>query len=233
MSPCPLPFSTSGSISPRPIPIRPPCGSLRWPSRPRSRCAFARSCSGRSSRRRAGPRRHSISIPPRAATCGAISSGCVRIWPCRSGVRIRSRKTACWRPASRWPVSTGVGAKTSVARSSTRNSAKGGGSMTPRPSATCLPGCRSTRGQCLQRPNRMRSRCGYGARPKRRSSSACSARRASRPPTANCSGATTGSSPRSAGRSGRIERIAPQLAPGRRTPPRYGSSRIGRPARAM
>ena len=40
-----------------------------------------------------------------------------------------------------------------------------------------------------------------GSRPRKRSSSACSARRASRPRTANCSGATTGSNTRCAGRS--------------------------------
>ena len=71
--------------------------------KPASRCAFARSCSGRSSRRRAGPPRRSISTRPRAATCGATSSGCAPTWRCRSGGPIRFRRTACWRRASRWP----------------------------------------------------------------------------------------------------------------------------------
>src|SRR5262245_37160759 len=52
---CPPPCSTSGSTLPRRTPIPRPCGSARWPPTPRSACDFARSCSGPSSRRRAGP----------------------------------------------------------------------------------------------------------------------------------------------------------------------------------
>src|SRR5262245_61636679 len=51
-----------------------------------------------------------------------------------------------------------------------------------------------------RRPDRMRSKRGCGRKPRRRSGSASSARRASRPPTASCSGAMTGSSPRCVGR---------------------------------
>src|SRR5262245_49266221 len=79
MARCPPPCSTSGSTLPRPTPIPRPCGSARWPPTPGSRCDFARSCSGPSSRGRAGPHRRSTSIRPRGATCGATSSGCARL----------------------------------------------------------------------------------------------------------------------------------------------------------
>ena len=105
MSPCPLPFSTSGSISPRPIPIRPPCGSGRWPRRPMSACAFARSCSGRSSRRRAGPRRRSISIrqgPPMWRDLERLCADCPAV-PAAGSVSANSLLAA--RVA--WPGSIG------------------------------------------------------------------------------------------------------------------------------
>ena len=69
------PRSISGSNSPRLIPIRPRCGSARSRKRRASPCDGSRFCSGRFSRRRAGRIRRSISMRPRAATCGAIWSG--------------------------------------------------------------------------------------------------------------------------------------------------------------
>ena len=99
--------SISGSISPRPIPIRRRCGSARWPREARRRrCASGRSCSARSSRRRAGTPRRSISTRPRAATCGATWSGSAPTSRCRSAGPSRFRRTACWRRASRWSGST-------------------------------------------------------------------------------------------------------------------------------
>src|SRR6266436_3929050 len=59
---------------------------------------------------------------------------------------------------------------------------------------------RSIPSWCSQQPNRTRSRRGCGRKPKRRSGWECSALRPSRPPTANCSGATTGCSLRCVGR---------------------------------
>ena len=53
---------------------------------------------------------------PRAATCGATSSGCAPTWRCRSGGPSRSRRTACWRRGWRWSGSTTAGARPSAGR---------------------------------------------------------------------------------------------------------------------
>src|SRR5262249_21367321 len=131
MAQCLAPCSISGSILLPPIPISPPCGSDRWRKKPMFGCACARSCSGRFSRRRAGPLRRSTSIRPRAAICGATSSGHARSCSCRSGVPIPSRRTVCLRPAWRWWGSIRYGAKRSAARSFARNSPTDAGSTTP------------------------------------------------------------------------------------------------------
>src|SRR5262245_43710829 len=142
----------------------------------------------------AGPPRRSTSIRPKAAICGATSSGRARSCNYRSGVPIPFRRTVCSRPARRSRGSTRHGAKNSAARSFARNSPTGVGSTTPQPSATSWRDLTSTPGPRWQPPDRMRSKRGCGRKPRRRSASASSARRASRPPTANCSGAMTGSS---------------------------------------
>jgi 2-hydroxychromene-2-carboxylate isomerase len=60
------------------------------------------------------------------------------------------------------------------------------------------------------------NKAGCGPRPKRRNGLACSARRASPPPTASCSGGTTGWNTRSPGRSRTARDRA--ASPGRRAP---------------
>src|ERR1051326_4547330 len=71
MAGCQYPPSTSGSTSPRPTPPWPPAASGLWLPKPAARCDSGRSCWVRSSRPKAGIRRRSTSIRPRAATCGA------------------------------------------------------------------------------------------------------------------------------------------------------------------
>ena len=186
MAQCLAPFSTFGSILRRPIPISPPCGSDRWRKKPMSGCASARSCWDRFSRRRAGALRRSTSIRRRAAICGATSSGRARSCSSRSGVPIPSRRTVCSRPAWRWWGSTSRGAKHFAARSFARNSPTAAASTIPPPSATSWRDLSSTPRARSRRLNPMQSKRGCGRKPRRRSGSASSVRRASRPPTANC-----------------------------------------------
>ena len=180
------PFSTSGSISPRPIPTSQPCGSGCLASKPPCACAFAHFCWGRFSRRRTGSRRRSIFTRPKAATCGATSSAHATSCRCHSGVPILSRKTVYSRPAWRWCGSTRRGAKHSAARSFARNSPTAAASTIPPPSATSWRDLSSTPRARSRRLNPMQSKRGCGRKPRRRSGSASSVRRASRPPTANC-----------------------------------------------
>ena len=100
------PFSTSGSISPRPIPTSQPCGSGCLASKTPCACAFAHFCWGRFSRRRTGSRRRSIFTRPKAATCGATSNASAPSSRCRSAVPIRFPRTACSPLALRWSGST-------------------------------------------------------------------------------------------------------------------------------
>ena len=103
--------------------------------RPASRCAGGRSCSGRSSRLRAGTPRRSTSTPPRAATCGATWSARPPGWASRSCAPIPSRRTASSPPASRSSAPTGAGPRPSRRPSTGRNSARAAASPRPRSSA--------------------------------------------------------------------------------------------------
>ena len=174
----------------------------RWPHAPTCGCAFGRSCSGRSSRRRAGTPRRSISIRPRAATCGATSSGCApdlnrAVPPARSFPAEQPAGGA--RRAGRADAGLGRGfCRRGVPRAIRRRPA---GSTMPHAIGEMLARLNvDPQHRARRRADRTTSRRGCGRRPTRRSGSACSARRASPPPTANCSGATTGSNRRCAGR---------------------------------
>ena len=70
----------SGTSSPRPIPIPRRSGSTRSPKRAALPLRGGLSCSGRYSPRRAGAIRRSISIPSKAATCGATCSASATRW---------------------------------------------------------------------------------------------------------------------------------------------------------
>ena len=143
--------SIFGSISPRPIPIRRRCACARLQRRPASPSPFGRSCSDRSSRRKAGARRRSIFIRPKAAICGAIWNAFAPTWRCRSAAPSRFRKTACWPPGSRlsdWKIrpartvaenirarnirAGNIGAAISASRCFAANSAKAARSATSR-----------------------------------------------------------------------------------------------------
>ena len=164
-------------------------------ARRRARCASGRSCSGRSSRRRAGttspfnlyPAKGrymwrdlerlcadlDAAVPPARSVSAEQPAGGAR----RAG---RARRKA--------------GARTFASRSSARSSATAAGSTTPATLDDILSRLAGRRRRpCSPRRNRTTTRRGCARRPRRRSGSACSARRASRPRTANCSGATTGS----------------------------------------
>ena len=114
-------------------------------------CALsgARSCSGRSSPRRAGATRRSTSIPPRAATCGATLSGRAPRWAFRSSGPSLFHSRACSLRELR-SRSRARSVPTSRAASSSPNSVEG---MRDRRSrdARRLAGC-------------MRRRSGDGAR---------------------------------------------------------------------
>ena len=184
-----------------PIRIRRRCGSPRWPGRPTSACIFVRSCSARF--KTAGWTTSPFNLFPAKGRhmwrdlerlCAELSLPFRRPWS-------RFRNTACSRRAPRWPRSITAGARISVVRGLPR------GNSRRAPHRRC--------GDHLRHPGGTEGRAGAGARIRpvgcdqgaaagadraRRSSSACSGRRASPPPTANCSGATTGSSRRYAGR---------------------------------
>ena len=175
-----------------------------WPRAPTCACASGRSCSGRSSRHRVGPRRRSISIRRRAATCGATSSGCARTW------------TLPFRRPDPFPQNSLLAARVALValdrrlgRGLLRRAVPRAVRRRPpdrrrrRPRRHACELCRSIRRPCSPRPDRMQTRRGCARRPRRRSGSACSARRASRPRMGNCSGATTGSKLRCGGRADR------------------------------
>ena len=171
------------------------CAARRRP--PASRCAGARSCSGRSSRRRAGRPRRSISIPPRAATWCATASGNAPRSGWRSVCPSRFRRTRCWPRASRSAALGGRLGRGFFARGLPRAIRRRPQIGEPgRDRARSSRARARRRGRARARAVRRRSSRSCAPRPRRRSGSAFSARRASSR-AANCSGATTGSSRRS------------------------------------
>ena len=75
----------------------------RWPRRRGSTCAGGRSCSGRSSRRRAGPPRRSTSIPAKGRYMWRdMEREAARARAAAAAGPTRSRRTACSPPASRY-----------------------------------------------------------------------------------------------------------------------------------
>ncbi len=143
-----VPCSISGSISPRPIPIRRRCGSARWREAAGVRVRFRPFLLGPIFKAQ-GWDTSPFNLypgqgPPHVARPGAAVR---RACSCRSGGPIRFRRTACSRRASRWPGSTKPGARISAARSFAPNSPTAAGSTMPRPSATSWRDLRSTRGR--------------------------------------------------------------------------------------
>ena len=156
-----------------------------------SRCAGGRSCSGRSSRRRAGTPRRSTSFPARAATCGGT-------WSAR-------RPGSGW-PATGQPVSAeqpdrgprrafrgrqGLDAGFHQGGLHGRNSPRAGtsarlGDRGDPVGARSRPGRDPSEAQGDANKTRLKARMGEEAR-----SAASSARPPSSPRTASCSGATT------------------------------------------
>ncbi len=164
-----------------------------------SRCAFGPSCSGRSSRRRAGTPRRSTSTRPRAATCGATWSGLRPTSTCRSaGPMPFPQNSLLAARVALVGLPQGWGEDYSVARVPRRVRSGRAGSTTPATRAAILAGLNvDPQGRARRRAIGRHQGCACGRRPRRHSGSACSARQASSPRTASCSGATTGWSRRS------------------------------------
>ena len=104
---------SSGTSSQAPILIRRRCSVERAGAERRACALVVAAVPARADllRRRAGATRRSTSIQPRAATCGAISSGPAAPWACLSSGPSHFRSRACsprvWRsrlPATRAPI---------------------------------------------------------------------------------------------------------------------------------
>ena len=115
----------------------------------------------------------------------------------------RARAVSAEQPACRARCDCGHGSKAGArrfrSRSTAHSSPTGAGSTSPRRSERS---CRASMSMPKPRSrphSRTTTSCGSARRPRRRSGSACSARRPSSPPAANCSGATTAWSRRCAG----------------------------------
>ena len=161
--------------------------------------AGARSCSGRSSLRRAGGTRRSTSIPPRAAICGATSSGPARRWASRSNGLSPFPNRACSPPASRWRLRA-RSAQTFPVRSTWLNSASGLSIADRATLASLLAACGIDPTATLERAESDANKAALKAECARAAEIGIVGAPSIVTATARCSGATIGSNRGSIGR---------------------------------
>ena len=188
--------SISGSNSPRPIPIRRPCGSRRWPQRSRRHGALA-AVSARADLQGAGLGHLAVQSLSRQGPLYVARPGADlrRAWTAVRGPAAVSAKQPAGGARRAGRPGTGLGrgfCARGLSRRIRRRAQYRRAGRDRRDSRRQL-GQNADAVLRARKPTRSRLPC--ARRPRRRSGSAFSARRASSPPTANCSGATTGWKP--------------------------------------